>query len=64
MADISARRREGLGEMGPLDRAWSFEENCRDDQAFHESEIIRGKSLRRYRSKRSVARLTVNMGLS
>ena len=34
--------------MGRLDRAWSFEENCRDDQAFHESEVIRGKSLCRY----------------
>jgi hypothetical protein len=48
MADVSARRREGLGEMGRLDRAWSFEENCREDQGFHESEIIGGESFRRY----------------
>ncbi len=47
MADISARGGEGLGEMRRLDWTRRFEEYGRENQAFHEPEVIRGEGLSR-----------------
>jgi hypothetical protein len=48
MADVATRRREGLSEMGRLDRAGSFEEDGREDQAFHEAKVVGSEGFSRY----------------
>src|ERR1700679_315270 len=48
MTDVATRRREGLREMRRLDWAWRFEEDGREDRAFHKTKPIGSERFSRH----------------